>query len=284
MLKRLELLSVPFVMLAFAMAGPVQAEENPVVAKVNGAEILYSDVAEAQSLLPEQYRKIPFEQIFSTLLDSLIDTRLSADDARKQDLDDSAAFKKEITRIENQLLQRNVMTAAIEKAVTDDALKQAYEKMAASAEGNEEVHARHILLKTEKDALAVITDLDKGGSFVELAKTKSTGPSGPAGGDLGYFSRGQMVPEFEQAAFALEKGTYSTTPVQTQFGFHVILQEDKRAKAPPAFEEVEGKLRSELSQAAGAEYLTKLRKAAKIEKFLPESTDAAAPDASQKAN
>ena len=133
------------------------------------------------------------------------------------------------------------------------------------------------MVKEEKVALAVIVELDKGKDFAELAKTKSTGPSGPTGGDLGYFGRGQMVPAFEKAAFDLDKGMYTTTPVKTQFGYHVIKQEDRRAKAPPAFEEVEQRLRTQLSQAAGAQYMGELRKAAKIEKFLPEPAKTPAP-------
>ncbi len=264
------------------LANPSWAQENPVVAKVNGLEITRSDVVEAQKLLPEQYRKIPFDQIFPTLLDSVIDSHLSAADARKQGMDKEDAFKKEMQRIERQILQRNVLTKTINAAVTEESLKSAYAKMTASASGNSEIHARHILVKTEAEATAVIADLDKGTDFAELAKTKSTGPSGPNGGDLGFFGRGQMVPAFEKAAFELDKGAYTTTPVKTQFGYHVILQEDKRAKAPPSYAQAEPQLRSELSQAAGGFYMGELRKAAKIEKFLPKPP--MAPETGTKAN
>lgn len=268
---QIRLVSLTAVVAAFfAVVGPLHAQENPVVATVNGLEITRSDVVAAQRLLPEQYRKIPFDQIFPSLLDSVIDTHLTAADARSRGLDKEDEYKKELARIERQLLQRNVITVAINKAVTDEAVKAAYEKLAASSTGDSEIHARHILVKTEEVAIEVIAELDKGKDFAELAKTKSTGPSGPNGGDLGFFGRGQMVPAFEKAAFELEKGTYTTTPVKTQFGFHVILQEDKRAKAPPSFAEAEAQLKAGLSQAAGAEYMSGLRKAAKIEKFLPE--------------
>lgn len=276
--------------LMLTLGGTSWAQENPVVANVNGLEITRSDVADAQKLLPEQYRQIPFEQIFPTLLDSVIDTHLTATDARKQGMDKTDAFKQELARIERQLLQRNAITKAIDAAVTDEALKAAYAKMTADASGNSEIHARHILLKTEDEAKAVIAELDSGKDFAELAKTKSTGPSAPNGGDLGFFGRGQMVPAFEQAAFALDKGTYTTDAVKTQFGYHVILQEDKRAKAPPSFEKAEPQLKAELSQAAGGAYMGELRKAAKIEKFLPEPKSApiaapvAAPAADKKAN
>lgn len=267
MRTRLVSLAIALPIFAFAMSGQLRAEENPVVAKVNGQEILRSEVVEAQKLLPQQYQQIPLESVFPTLLDSLIDTHLSAADARKQGLNESDSFKKEMQRIERQVLQRIVLNMVLDQEVTPQAVQQAYDKMVNSSTGNEEVHARHILVKTEDEAKAVIAELDSGAVFAELAKTKSTGPSGPKGGDLGYFSRGQMVPEFEKVAFALDKGGYTKNPVKTQFGFHVIFQEDKRAKAPAAFDQVQQKLQGELSQAAGSKYLGALRKAAKIEKF-----------------
>ncbi|NJO38685.1 MAG: hypothetical protein HC871_15110, partial [Rhizobiales bacterium] len=112
----------------------------------------------------------------------------------------------------------------------------------------EEVRARHILLASEDDAKAVIAELEGGADFSELAKEKSTGPSGPQGGDLGYFKKGQMVPEFGDAAFAMDVGSTSAAPVKTQFGFHVIKVEDKR-KVEPSFEETEPQIRQEVARA-----------------------------------
>jgi len=257
--------------LIFTLSAQVHADAgNKVVAKVNGIDIKYLDIIEAQKLLPEQYRKVPIEQIFPTLLDSIIDTYLTAADGRLKNIHNSADFKKEMMRIERQLLQRNAITQAINESVTDAALQDAYSKMKIENKGNEEIHARHILVKEEKTAIAIIAELDKGKKFAELAKTKSTGPSAKNGGDLGYFGRGQMVPEFEKAAFAMDKGSYTTTPVKTQFGYHVIKQEDRRARVIPSFAEIEEGLRSQLSQVAGAQYMAELRKKAKIEKFSVE--------------
>ena len=126
---------------------------------------------------------------------------------RSQGLHKQEAFKKELARIERQLLQRNVISQAIDARVTDEAVKAAYEKLVASSAGNPEIHARHILLKTEADAVAVIAELDQGKDFAELAKAKSTGPSGSNGGDLGFFGRDPMVPAFDKGTFELEKGT-----------------------------------------------------------------------------
>jgi peptidyl-prolyl cis-trans isomerase C len=254
--------------LIFTLSAQVHADAgNKVVGKVNGIDIKYLDIIEAQKLLPKQYRKIPIEQIFPTLLDSIIDTYLTAADGRFKNIHNSADFKKEMMRIERQLLQRNAITQAINESVTDAALQDAYSKMKIENKGNEEIHARHILVKEEKTAIAIIAELDKGKKFAELAKIKSTGPSAKNGGDLGYFGRGQMVPEFEKVAFAMDKGSYTTTPVKTKFGYHVIKQEDRRARVLPSFAEVEEGLRSQLSQVAGAQYMAELRKKAKIEKF-----------------
>ena len=260
--------SIATLALVLALSAQVQANNgNTVVAKVNGIEIKYIDIVEAQKLLPEQYQKIPFEQIFPTLLDSVIDTFLTSADGRSKNIHDSADFKKEMMRIERQLLQRNAITQAINKTVTDVSLQSAYLKMKSENNGNEEIRARHILVKEENVAVAIIAELDKGANFSELAKTKSTGPSGPSGGDLGYFGRGQMVPEFEKVAFNMDKGSYTTTPVKTKFGYHIIKQEDRRVQAVPVFSEVKDMLRTQLSQAAGAHYMAELRKKAKIEKF-----------------
>lgn len=252
------------------LSGPLHAQEDPVVATVNGVEIKRSEVAQAQRLLPQQYQKIPFDQIFPSLLDSVIDAHLTAADARERGLQNDEAFQKEMQRIERQMLQRSALTLAINEAVTAESLKAAYDEMVAASAGDPEIHARHILVASEEEAMEVIAELDKGADFATLAKTKSTGPSGPNGGDLGYFGRGQMVPAFEKAAFELEKGAYSDKPVKTQFGYHIIMQEDSRAKQPPSFEQAEPQLRNQLSQTAGSAYMAELREAATIEKFLPE--------------
>ena len=131
----------------------------------------------------------------------------------------------------------------------------------------EEVHARHILLKTKEQAIKVIALLDKGVEFEKLARTKSVGPSGASGGDLGFFGRGQMVPAFEKAVFNLEPGVYTTYPVETQFGWHVILSEGKRIMGPISFEKSEEKIRNQLTQEVVSNFLEDLRRAAKIKRY-----------------
>ncbi len=259
------------------------ADEDPVVAKVNGININRSEVMHAQTLLPEQYRKIPLEMIMPNLIDSIVDGYLAAQYAVEHNYKDSDEYKSKIERIEREVLQRVALTREINAGVTEDAIRARFEKFVKATGGKEEVHARHILMKTEDEAKAVIVELDKGADFADLAKKKSTGPSGPAGGDLGFFGRGQMVPAFEKVAFELEKGTYTSAPVKTQFGFHVIKAEEKRQSAPPTFEESEPRMRAELTQEVATTFIEKLRKSATIEKFL-DKTGVPAKGESKKAN
>lgn len=242
------------------------AEDDPVVAIVNGQKIMKSELMAARENLPEEYRPVPLEQIFPVLLSSLVDSKLVATDAKSRKLDQEAGYKERLDQIAVQVLERYAVRQAIEAAVTDDKLRTEYENRV-SGGGEKEISARHILVKTNDEAMAVIKELDGGADFAELAKTKSTGPSGPNGGSLGFFAKGQMVPAFEAAAFALEKGAYTKEPVQTQFGFHIIKVEDNRAKTPPTFEESVDEIRNEMAQAAAAQYIEGLRGAAKIERF-----------------
>ena len=149
----------------------------------------------------------------------------------------------------------------------DAEVKARYEAEAKKLANIEQIKARHILVKTEDGAKAIIAELKGGGDFAELAKKKSTGPSATDGGDLGFFGKGQMVPAFEKAAYALNAGAFSETPVKTQFGWHVIKVEERKKADIPSFEEMEPAIRDRLSQDAGSAYIMKLRKEAKITRF-----------------
>ncbi len=253
-------------------ARPASAAEDPVLAVVDGVEIRLSQTEAAHKRLPEQYQRVPFDMIFPGLVDSLIDTRLAAAGARREKLHETEEFKVQIAWITDQVLQRLVLSKFLEGSVTDAAVRARYEEAAKKLAASEQIKASHILLKTEDDAKKVIDLLDKGGDFAELAKQKSTGPSATGGVKLGFFGRGQMVPEFEKAAFAMETGTYTKKPVKTQFGWHVIKVEDRKRSDPPSFEKMEPELRNELFQETGAAYIAKLRKSAKIALFNLDGT------------
>lgn len=242
------------------------AEDDPVVAIVNGDKILKSELMAARENLPEEYRPVPLDQIFPVLLSSLVDSKLVAADAKSRNLEEDAGYKEQLDLIALQVLERYAVRQAIEAAVTDDKLRTEYQNRV-SGGGEKEIEARHILVKTSDEAMTIIKELDGGADFAELAKAKSTGPSGVNGGSLGFFAKGQMVPEFEEAAFAMEKGAYTKEPVQTQFGFHIIKVEDERTKTPPTFEESVDEIRNEMAQQAAAQYIENLRGAAEIERF-----------------
>ncbi len=255
------------VTLSITPGGVLAADDDPVVATVNGTKILKSMLVTAQQLLPEQYQKIPLMQIYPALVDTVIDMKLSAADARKRRLHETKEFKVLMSRVEDQMLQRTVLQAEMDKALTEEALKRRYDALIADEKSSTEVHARHILVKTKEEANDIIEQLQNGASFEVTAKEKSTGPSATSGGDLGFFGKGQMVPEFEKAAFSLRKGKFTDTPVKTQFGWHIIKLEDRRKSEPPSFESIKQKLQTEISQETGAEYVSGLRKEAKIERF-----------------
>ena len=245
----------------------LRANEDIIVAKVNGLKIYKSMLVSAQRLLPQQYQKIPLEQIYPALVDTVIDMKLSAADARKKNLHKTGDFKVLMARIEDQMLQRTALQSEIDKALTEEALKNRYNDLIQKSETSTELRARHILVKTESEAKAIIKELDAGAGFEAMAKNKSTGPSGPNGGDLGFFGKGQMVPEFEKAAFALEEGETTSSPVKTQFGWHIIKVEGYRKTEPPTFASVKQKLETEISQEVSAAYVSGLRKLAKIERY-----------------
>lgn len=226
-----------------ALYGAASAQDATVVAKVGDLEITQSELDLAIANLDPQLAQLPDEQKKVAALSGAIDVKLLAANATAAGLQDDADYKRRMAFIAERELHNAFFKKNVVDAVTEDEVKARYEKEIAALPKQEEVRARHILVKTEEEAKQIITDLDAGKDFIEIAKEKSTDPNKTEGGDLGYFTKGRMVPEFEEAAFALEKGAYTKTPVQTQFGFHVIRLEDKRDAPPPAFEAVEQQVR-----------------------------------------
>ena len=240
---------------------------NTVVARVDGTELHLSDVEAAQQSLPPQAQKLPLEQIYPMLLDRLVDGALITEAGRKEHLERDPELQVRLKRYEDRLIQEAYLNQAIKAAETEGQLKARYQSFAKDKAGQEEVHAQHILVKTEDEAKSVIAELDKGTDFGELAKKYSTDPSASSGGDLGYFGHDDMVAAFADAAFALPKGQYSKTPVKTEFGWHVIKVEDRRAGKPPSFEEAREQLSRDLAHEIIDAKLQDLRGAAKIETF-----------------
>lgn len=270
MIRRFAALAASALLLGLSVSPVISAEEkkeDPVVAVVNGSEIRLSEVTEAQTRLPAQYQQIPVQVVFPMLVNSLVDTRLMAGQARKIGLHREAEFKARLSGVENQLLERVLLARYIEEKLTDAKLKERYDTLIKEAEPRDEVRARHILLKTEEEAKKAIKDIKGGADFAKLATKRSTGPSATKGGDLGYFAEEQMVPAFSKAAFVLKKGAVTETPVKTQFGWHVIKVEDRRTTEPPSFESAKEEVRAAMSRELGTAYIAELRKAADIKRF-----------------
>ena len=252
-------------------AGPARADDK-VLAKVNGSEIRQSDVALAEEELGPSLSQMDPATKDENVLAFLIDMKIVAKAAEDKKIGDSDDFKKRIAFARNRLLMDNLLASEGKSATTDEAMKKVYEEASKQIAGEQEVHARHILVETEDEAKAVKAELDKGADFAELAKKKSKDPGASDGGDLGFFTKEQMVPEFSAAAFALAPGKISD-PVKSQFGWHIIKVEEKRNRKAPDFEQVKGQIETYVTRKAQADYVGKLREAAKIERMdKPEET------------
>ncbi|MGC1558260.1 MAG: peptidylprolyl isomerase [Bradyrhizobium sp.] len=268
--------SVAIVLLA---GMPLRAEEtNPVLAKVNGAEIRQSDVTLAEEELGPSLAQMDPATKKENVLAFLIDMKIVAKAAEAKKIEDRDDFKARLAFTRNRLLMDNLLAAEGKAATTDEAMKKVYDEAAKQIEGEQEVHARHILVETEDEAKAIEAELKKGADFAELAKKKSKDPGASDGGDLGFFTKDQMVPEFSAAAFSLEPGKISD-PVKTQFGWHIIKVEEKRNRKAPDFEQVKGQIETYVTRKAQAEYVAKLRESAKVERMdqaanVPAKTDA----------
>lgn len=252
---------------ALAQAESESGPVDVVVARVNGDEIMQSEVFELVQSLPPQYQQ-QLGQIYPMLVERMVDFKLAARAGRAAGLAEDAEVKERVEKARTDAIREVYLERQIDERITDSDLQQRYEAYVAENPPATEQRARHILLETEEEAKAVIEELNGGADFVELAKERSGGPSAPQGGDLGYFTAQQMVPEFAQAANQLEPGEYSQEPTKTQFGWHVIKLEDRRQAEPPSFEELEPQLRQAASREAFEGIVAELREGAEIE-ILP---------------
>ena len=240
------------------------AESDPVVARVNGEEIRQSEVMNMAQSLPPQYQA-QLMQIYPLLVQRLIDFKLAGKAGRAAGLAEDDEVKARMMQAEEQAIREIYLTREIESRITPEVLQARYQVFLERNPPKIEHKARHILIETEDKAKELIVQLDGGADFAGLAKEHSTGPSGPQGGDLGYFAADQMVPEFSAAAEKLEPGQHTAEPVKTQFGWHVIKLEDRRETAPPPFEEVQTRLLEEMSQETVQAIFADLRDGAEVE-------------------
>jgi peptidyl-prolyl cis-trans isomerase C len=264
----------PFVLAAGllgAVATPSFAQEDKLIATINGKTISEADLALAESDLDQQFARLPAEQRRAAALSAIIEIQLLAADAEAKGLDKNPEFQRRMAFLNQRALHASLIDSEVAGKITDEEIRARYDKEIAATAPANEVKARHILVKTKEEAQEVIKRLEAGEKFEDIAKEKSTDTgSGANGGDLGYFAPGQMVPEFEKAAFALELGAYTKEPVQSQFGWHVIKVEDKRAQQPPAFDQVKEQFRSLILREKYMALVKSLRDAAKVDIADPE--------------
>jgi peptidyl-prolyl cis-trans isomerase C len=258
---------------ALMLAFPVQAQDtltaDSVVATINGTEVTLGHMLMVRAALPDQYQQLPDDVLWDGIMDQIVQqTVLSQQDSGEETRRIKIALENE----RRALLAAQVIEGIVGDAVTEDAVQGLYEETYLQAEQSEEYNASHILVETEEDAATIVEDLNGGADFAEVAREKSTGPSGPNGGQLGWFGAGMMVPEFQAAVEKLEVGAISA-PVQTQFGWHVIVLNEKRTKEAPALDTVRGEIENQLSQQAVTQKIEELTGAADVTRTAKEEVD-----------
>ncbi|MGD9649916.1 MAG: peptidylprolyl isomerase [Dongiaceae bacterium] len=255
-------------MAASPAAKPATLSKDSTVAKVNGEAISGSDMLNLQANLRPPMNAMPLEMIYPMLQERLIDSRLVADAAKKAKLADDKEVKERTRQAQERIMQEIYLAREMQKQISEDKLKERYKKAAADFKPEPEIQARHILVKTETEAKQVIQELQKGGDFAALARTKSTDTgSAVNGGDLGFFTKEMMVPAFADAAFKLKDNEITKEPIKTEFGYHIIQATAHRQSKIPTYDEAKNDLQRMVTDEALSDLLKKLRAQAKIEKF-----------------
>lgn len=245
------------------------------VLTINGKGFSINLVGSIVSNLPDNIKRQPLGAYYNNVIDDMIDTHLTAQAARESGLADNPLLREIAERAMDRVLAEAWLNEEINRRLTEDMVLKSYNDLVADTESRTEVRARHILVNSKDDAIAAIKRLDEGEDFAQLAIELSTGPSGPSGGELGYFRRGAMVPSFEVASFNLAKGEYTKEPIQTQFGWHVIYSEDRRVADAPSLDEAREQLINTISVKIAGSIIAELRSDADIQQMSFEDVRAA---------
>ena len=256
-----------FLLFSIMFLKATQAQNIPIVANVNNEDISLETMIHAMNELPPEIQSQPFMSYYEDLLERVIDIKLFAQEGKKMKLDEEPSVRAAIDFVIEKVLMQAFLSKYVQENIKEENLKASYNNFIADETSREEIKASHILMDTESEAIDVINMLNDGDDFAELAKNKSTGPSGPSGGDLGWFKRGQMVPPFEKAAFSLNKNEITQRPVQTQFGWHVIKIFDKRIPEAPSYESMKSNLIQDLERKIVSKKIQDLRNNSLIEKL-----------------
>ncbi|MFL2771173.1 MAG: peptidylprolyl isomerase [Rhodospirillaceae bacterium] len=245
--------------LFFLLGGTAHSQTaDTIVATINGTAITFSEIVAFQNTIPSA-AEIETKEILPQILKFYIDQKLAIIAAESRGLENKPEVKAQLERLRNETLRQAYLREEIKHRVTPNAIENSYKKQMETAVQELEIKARHILVETQGEAEALLLELSRGVEFAALARDKSIGPSGPQGGDLGWFTAGVMVPEFSQAAFALERGEVTLSPVKTEFGWHLIKIDDRRLKPLPNMEDMLPKIRDQLAEEAVEEAMQELR-------------------------
>ena len=247
-------------------AVPPASASDQVVARVNGVDIRQSDLALAEEDLGAEIQQVPPDQKRDHLIAYLADIIMVSQAAEQKKISETPEFKRRLAMLRNKVLMGLALQDEVKSALTDEAFRKVYDEAVKTMTPQEEVRARHILVENEDEAKAIAEQIKGGADFAALAKEKSKDPGAADGGDLGYFTKDQMVPEFADVAFKMYPGQVSN-PVKTQFGWHIIKLEDKRQRPVPEFEKVKDQIETFLTRKTQTEYVAKLRQTGKIERL-----------------
>ena len=258
-----------------ALAQDQSQDTSLEVLTINGQGYSLNLVGSIINQLPDNVRNQPIDVYYNSVIDDIVDTKLTANAAIESGLAENPLLKEIAERAYDRVIAEAWLNDALNSRINEDMINQSYNDLVADTESRTETRARHILLDSKDAAVDAIKRLDNGEDFADLAKELSTGPSGPNGGELGYFRRGAMVPSFELASFQMDVGSYSKDPVQTQFGWHVIKVEDRRVADAPALADVRDQLRSSISVKIAGSIIADLRSKAEISRLSLDEVRAA---------
>jgi peptidyl-prolyl cis-trans isomerase C len=259
-----------------APAAAPAAQPNPVLATVNSQPIHLSDVQAAASGLPAQLQQLPPQQLLPLIVNQLIDRKALLIAAQTENLQKDPQVAAVMEQAADEKLENAYVQQKVAPQVTDAAVQAVYKADYAGKPGPTQVEARHILVKTQAQAQAIIVQLNHGANFAKLAEKDSIDPGAANGGELGWFTQDQMVPAFANAAFALKPGEYTKTPVQTQFGWHVILCEGRRTAPPQSFDDAKSQISQQIADAAIKSTLAAARAKVTVQLFNANGTPATA--------
>lgn len=266
----------------WAQSGSPPASGDPILAKVNGEAVHLSDVRDAVGHLPQRAMSIPPQTLYPLVLNKIVDSIALAAEAHRSGIDKDPGVQHRIAEAEQQVLATALLERGITPLITDAALHARYTAEIASKPGEEEVHARHILVDHEETAKKIIAELNKGADFATLAKQYSKDPGAAAkGGDLGFFKKSEMVPTFADAAFALQPGQITQTPVHTQFGWHVIQVLARRRAPQPTFEQERDELRQQIAEEYEQKAIAQALAKAHVERFNLDGSPVRATDGAE---